>query len=307
MLTALLPLQQALMQLKFDAPAASAAQDLLWAEKERGTRQPPEVATAEQLEVRDFPFEVDKGLSVEIRDLYFEYGDTSPSTVVLHGISLTVEAGSAVAIIGPSGAGKSTLVDLILGLHSPTAGEVRCSGMHPKELQEIQPGAISYVPQKPGLVAGSFEANIALGVPEREVDQDRLWRALSAANLTELVSSLRGGVKAELGKHSDSLSGGQIQRLGLARALYTSPKLLVLDEATSALDAETEATISKSLEFLRDKTTVITIAHRLTTVQRADCIYVVDEGRLIATGTFRELRKNNPLVKRYVELMSFDA
>jgi ATP-binding cassette subfamily C protein len=307
MLTALLPLQQALMQLKFDAPAASAAQDLLWAEKARSTHQKPEVATAGPLEVPDLARIVDGALSVEIRDLNFEYRDTSPSTVVLHDISLTIEAGSAVAIIGPSGAGKSTLVNLILGLHSPTAGEVRCSGMHPRELQKIQPGVMSYVPQKPGLVTGSLEANIALGVPEEDVDQDRLWRALSAANLAELVSSWRGEVKSELGKHSDSLSGGQIQRLGLARALYTSPKLLVLDEATSALDAETESTISKSLELLRDKTTVITIAHRLTTVQRADHIFVVDKGRIIATGTFRELRENNPLVKRYVELMSFDA
>jgi ATP-binding cassette subfamily C protein len=125
--------------------------------------------------------------------------------------------------------------------------------------------------------------------------------------MTKLVASLPDRVESSRGKQSDSRSGGQIQRLGLARALYTRPRLLVLDEATSALDAETEAAISESLALLKGHTTLIVVAHRLFTVQRADVIHVLDEGRIIASGTFQELRKGSPLVKKYVQLMSFDG
>jgi ATP-binding cassette subfamily C protein len=156
------------------------------------------------------------------------------------------------------------------------------------------------------LVSGTIEQNIALGVPFEEIDQVALWAAINAAKLSELVSSLPDGVKSSLGKQSDSLSGGQLQRLGLARALYTNPRLLVLDEATSALDAETEATISESLALLKGHTTLIVVAHRLSTVQKADVIHVLAEGLIIASGTFQELRNGSPLVKRYVQLMSFD-
>jgi len=156
------------------------------------------------------------------------------------------------------------------------------------------------------LVSGTIEQNIALGVPIDEIDQVALWDAIASAKLTELVASLPDGVKSSLGKQSDSLSGGQLQRLGLARALYTKPRLLVLDEATSALDAETEATISESLALLKGHTTLVIVAHRLSTVQKADVIHVLDQGRIIASGTFQELRKGSPLVKKYVRLMSFD-
>jgi len=307
MMSALLPLQRAFMSIKFEAPGAAAAQDLLAGlngslrekEEERHTDSPSSGDSSARAEDQG-------GYSVFLQNLSFEYDDAQDSSPVLHSISLSITSGSVVAFIGPSGAGKSTLVDVILGLNQATSGSVECSGMSPGALRAQSPGSMSYVPQKPGLVSGTIEENIALGVPSDEIDQVALWEAITAARLTELVASLSDGVKSSLGKQSDALSGGQLQRLGLARALYTKPRLLVLDEATSALDAETEATISESLALLKGHTTLIVVAHRLSTVQKADAIHVLDQGRIIASGTFQELRKGSPLVKKYVRLMSFD-
>lgn len=306
MMSALLPLQRAFQFLRFETPVAEAAQDFLWDLKKSSDEKGAEAEDPTHLRDPATTADLRQGISVEIDSVRFDYVDTEEPTVVLQGISLSVEAGSAVALIGPSGAGKSTLVDLVLGLNEPATGEIRCSGLSPVALRILSPGSISYVPQKPGLVSGTIEQNIALGVPIEEIDHAALWDAITAAKLTELVASLPDGVKSSLGKQSDSLSGGQIQRLGLARALYTKPRLLVLDEATSALDAETEAAISESLALLKGHTTLIVVAHRLSTVQRADVIHVLDEGRIIASGTFQELRKGSPLVKKYVQLMSFD-
>jgi len=306
MMSALLPLQRAFMAIKYEAPSAAAAQDLL-AELKVSLREEdvqhtdPHSSHQHPTAARD-----EGGYGVSLQNLSFEYDDAQDSSPVLHNISLSITPGSVVAFIGPSGAGKSTLVDVILGLNEATLGTVECSGMSPVALRTLSPGSISYVPQKPGLVSGTIEQNIALGVPIEEIDHVALWDAITAAKLTELVASLPDGVKSSLGKQSDSLSGGQIQRLGLARALYTRPRLLVLDEATSALDAETEAAISESLALLKGQTTLIVVAHRLSTVQRADVIHVLDEGRIIASGMFQELRKGSPLVKKYVQLMSFD-
>jgi len=306
MMSALLPLQRAFMAIKFDAPSAAAAQDLL-AELKGSLREEDVQPTNPNSSHHSPAFALGEGgYGVSLKDLSFEYGDTQDSSPVLHNISLSIEPGSVVAFIGPSGAGKSTLVDVILGLNQATFGTVECSGMSPVALRTLSPGSISYVPQKPGLVSGTIEQNIALGVPMEEIDHVALWDAITAAKLTELVASLPNGVKSSLGKQSDSLSGGQIQRLGLARALYTKPRLLVLDEATSALDAETEAVISESLASLKGHTTLIVVAHRLSTVQKADVIHVLDQGRIIASGTFQELRKGSPLVKKYVQLMSLD-
>jgi len=306
MMSALLPLQRAFMAIKFDAPSAAAAQDLLaelnpFLREKDAQHTDPDNSHHSPTVARD-----EGGYGVSLQNLSFEYDDAQDSSPALHNISLSITPGSVVAFIGPSGAGKSTLVDVILGLNHATFGTVECSGMSPVALRTLSPGSISYVPQKPGLVSGTIEQNIALGVPIDEIDEVALWDAITAAKLIDLVTSLPDGVKSSLGKQSDSLSGGQIQRLGLARALYTRPRLLVLDEATSALDAETEAAISESLALLKGHTTLIVVAHRLSTVQRADVIHVLDEGRIIASGTFQELRKGSPLVKKYVQLMSFD-
>ena len=246
----------------------------------------------------------DEGLNLEVQDAVFTHLDKSEPTI--RGVSFAVESGSYVAIVGPSGAGKTTMVDLLLGLHNPDSGSVLVGGQDPRELRETSPGLISYVPQRPGLVSGSIAQNVALGVTEEEIDELKVWDALEKAQLAPFVKTLPEGIHSSLGAHSDSLSGGQIQRLGFARALYTDPRLVILDEATSALDAATEASVAASIKNVGRGTTVVVIAHRLSTIQDAETVYVMDDGQIIASGTFSEVRKAVPMVEEYVKLMSFD-
>ena len=242
-------------------------------------------------------------LSVVVDDVAFTHLNNAEPT--LEHVSLTIGAGSYVAIVGPSGAGKTTLVDLLLGLYDPDSGTVRVGGLDPRELREKLPGLISYVPQRPGLVSGSIAHNVALGVPDDDIDEAQVWEALSKAQLAEFVETLPQGIHSSLGAHSDSLSGGQIQRLGFARALYTRPRLIILDEATSALDAATEASVAASIKNVGGETTVIVIAHRLSTIQDADQVHVLVDGQIVSSGTFTQVRKNVPMVEEYVKLMSF--
>jgi ABC-type multidrug transport system fused ATPase/permease subunit len=227
-------------------------------------------------------------------------------TAAVDDVTLEVPAGKFVAIIGPSGAGKTTIVDLLLGLARPSSGTVTIGGVNPGALRLNAPGAVAYVPQSPGMVTGSIADNIALGEPREKVDRAQLEEAARAAYLTDFLATLPDGIDTSLGAQVDALSGGQIQRIGLARALYTRPRLIILDEATSALDASTEAFISSSLRDLHGEVTVVVIAHRLSTVQHADMVHLVQEGRVRASGTFAQLRKSDPVVAEYVKLMSFE-
>lgn len=244
------------------------------------------------------------GIAVSVEDVSFTHLDKTEPAV--SGVSVKVDPGGYVAIVGPSGAGKTTLVDLLLGLYDPQSGSVRLAGRDPRLLREESPGLLSYVPQRPGIVSGTIAQNVALGVPQDLIDVEGVYEALNKAQLGELIASLPEGVNSSLGSHSDSLSGGQIQRLGLARALYSNPRLVILDEATSALDAATEASISDSIRNLGSEATVIVIAHRLSTIQHADVVYVMEDGKILASGTFPEVRKKVPMIEEYVRLMSFD-
>lgn len=260
-----------------------------------------ETAIASAPQVQELPAEA---LDVELKDVFFTHLDNTVPTV--RNVSLEIAAGSYVAIVGPSGAGKTTLVDLILGLYKPDSGTVAVGGVEPGELREQLPGLISYVPQRPGLVTGSIANNVALGVPEGEIDEARVAEVLERAQLSEFVGALPGGIHSSLGAHSDSLSGGQIQRLGFARALYTRPRLIILDEATSALDAATEASVAANIKNVGGETTVVVIAHRLSTIQDADRVHVVVDGEVLASGTFSEVRNSVPMIEEYVQLMSFN-
>lgn len=302
LMSALLPLQRAFTELKFFSPQALGAQKII-----RETLRAEEnlIKRGNQQEVNWSLGEIpaQEGLGVEIVSVSFSYHDRGVSDSVLHDITLRIEPGETVALIGPSGAGKSTMVDLILGLHAPTHGEILYNGVPPKVYQATKPGVVGYVPQKPGLVSGSVRENVALGVPGGEIDEDRVTEALNQAQLSDFINSLPLGVNSPLGLHVDSLSGGQIQRIGLARALYARPQLLILDEATSALDAETEASITSSLQNLKQETTVIVVAHRLATVKDADRVVVLDGGAVVAIGTLGELQETSPFVRKYVSLM----
>ncbi|MDH6256038.1 ABC transporter ATP-binding protein [Aurantimicrobium minutum] len=301
-MASLLPLQNALANVKIQVEMSALAQSVLSeAELEQTSTKSSYQETDSEtslLQIAHTP------LSVEMNNLSFTYpGASSPAVT---DISLKIEGGQHVAIIGPSGAGKTTLVDLILGLMEPTKGKLTVGGIGSNHHSLIEMGLVSYVPQRPGIVSGTIAENVALGTALNEIDENRVLLALSSAHLLEFVNSLPDGIFTSVGSQADSLSGGQIQRLGLARALYTNPKLIVLDEATSALDAGSEAFISESLSKLGKDVTVIVIAHRLSTVQHSDSVFVVDQGKVIASGSFSHLRKTVPMVAEYVKLMSFD-
>jgi ATP-binding cassette subfamily C protein len=292
--SSLLPLQGALLSIKQAVPPANRALDLLTLPLDSKT--PGEVYLGSKTNKDP--------LAVSSRNLSFTYNTSESET--LKQISFEIPQGTQAAFIGVSGAGKSTLADLILGLLVPTSGEILVDGVKPTELIERSPGLLGYVPQKPGMVSGTIAQNIALGVDVSEIDQERLARAISDAHLTDLISSLPQGLETDIGKRKDELSGGQLQRIGLARALYSAPKLLVMDEATSALDADSENEINKALDEMRGKVTVILIAHRLNTIQRSDKVFLLEEGKISDFGTFQELLKGNETVKHLAQLMSIE-
>jgi ATP-binding cassette subfamily C protein len=292
--SSILPLQGALLIIKQAVPPANRALDLLELPLEKALNRDDYLGS----EINNHP------LSVTSRNLSFTYKTSESET--LKQISFEIPPGSQAAFIGVSGAGKSTLADLILGLLVPTRGEILVNGVKPTELIERFPGLLGYVPQKPGMVSGTIAQNIALGFDVSEIDDERLARAISDAHLTDLISSLPQGLETDLGKRKDELSGGQLQRIGLARALYTAPKLLVMDEATSALDADSENEINKALDEMRGKVTVILIAHRLNTIQRSDKVFLLEEGKISDFGTFQELLKGNETVKHLAQLMSIE-
>jgi ATP-binding cassette subfamily C protein len=301
-MAALLPLQNAAAVAKNQVEQSAMAQRLLKEAREfaasREAKSPTYTSTTDTASARV------RALSVRLENVTFKYpGSSGPA---LRNVTLTVESGQHVAIIGPSGAGKTTIVDMLLGLLEPSSGEVEISGIAPSVLTSTAPGLVSYVPQNPGLVTGTIAQNIALGIPREEIDFERVNSAVSAAFLVDFIAGLPEGIHTSVGKQGDALSGGQVQRLGLARALYEQPRLIILDEATSALDATSEAFIAQSLRNLGKDVTVIVIAHRLSTVQHSDVVYVVEDGAITSSGTFSKLRKTVPMVAEYVKLMSFD-
>jgi ATP-binding cassette subfamily C protein len=186
---------------------------------------------------------------------------------------------------------------------TPTSGTVVLTDIAAVSANTPGIRRVSYVPQRPGLVSGTILENVALGENRDQVSRKQALEALDLANLGGLIEELPEGLDTPLGKLQDGLSGGQMQRLGLARALYTKPGLLIMDEATSALDAESEAEIQKALNAMRGKVTVVLIAHRLNTIQHADKVILVEDGRVQDSGTFKELIARNPSVERVVDLM----
>lgn len=230
--------------------------------------------------------------NIEIMDVSFSYPGTSKDAVSK--ISLEIPPGSIVAFVGPSGAGKTTLIDLILGLLEPKSGAIRISGVDPASAIQKWPGAISYVPQDVIIVSGTILENVALGFPKNEQLEQFAIEAIRVSQLEKYVDSKELYLDSQVGERGSKMSGGQRQRLGIARAMYTKPKLLVLDEATSALDGQTESDFSDAIAELRNNVTVLMIAHRLSTVRGADVIVYVDEGKVISYGDFEKVRKEVP-------------
>jgi ABC-type multidrug transport system fused ATPase/permease subunit len=291
----LLPLQGALLTIKQSIPVAEKALKFLTPKSGLGSPISPSGADSAQ---------VTAAVKVELQNVSFDYPDSDSPTLI--GVNISIKAGQQVAFIGRSGAGKSTLADLMLGLLKPISGNLMIDGQDPDEVIANNPGRLGYVPQRPGMISGTVVENIALGVSAGQVDQTTLSNAIASAHLKKVLAQLPEGVHTNLGKRKDELSGGQLQRIGLARALYSKPGLLVMDEATSALDADSENEINKALDEMRGKVTVVLIAHRLNTVQRSDVVFLVEEGRVTASGTFPELLKSNKTVQNLAKLMSID-
>ena len=250
-------------------------------------------------------------------DYSFVYSDFSPRVDLtevtlrypsnlqpaLDHISLSITPGSFVAFVGPSGAGKTTIVDTLLGVLTPDSGQVLVSGLKPLEASARWSGAISYLPQEVFISQGSVRENVCLGYPIEIASDEHVLKCLRMAHLEEFVLGLPNGLETKVGENGTQLSGGQRQRLGIARALFTNPKLIVLDESTSALDAETEAAVSEAIVSLKGEITIVMIAHRLSTVRKADQVYYLSGGKLLASGTFDEVRDAVPNFNEQAILM----
>jgi len=238
---------------------------------------------------------------VSVVDLNFVYPDSTE--MLLQNITFESDPGSVTALVGPTGAGKTTLIDLVLGIHASESKSITISGVTPDHAVSIWPGKIAYVPQDTVVIQGTIKENVALGFDLEEINDANVKNAISIAQLDEFVSSLPDGINTQVGEKGARLSGGQRQRLGIARALYTNPKLLILDEATSSLDGETELAISTALHNLGNDVTVIVIAHRLSTVRSASQVIYLEDGKILAQGTFEEVRRQVPNFDKQAKLM----
>lgn len=216
--------------------------------------------------------------SIRIHEVSYRYPHTERD--VLKKVSFEIRLGSAVGLIGPSGAGKSTMADLILGILTPTEGTVCYGSMNVHEHPIKWSKKLAYIPQSIYLADETIRNNVAFGIEDDLIDEEKVWEALREAQLEQYVRSLPEGLDTMVGERGVRLSGGQRQRIGIARALYDNPEILVLDEATSALDSETERAVMEAIDRLQGRKTLIIIAHRLTTIRNCEQVFKVEDGNI---------------------------
>lgn len=216
---------------------------------------------------------------IELSDITYKYPNTEK--LIFDHANLTIPIGSAVGIVGPSGSGKTTMVDVLLGLLQLQTGTIKADGVDVQTNYEGWLKNVGYIPQTIFMIDDNIRKNVAFGFADDEIDDEKVWAALKEAQLDEFVRGLPEGLDTGIGERGIRISGGQRQRIGIARALFEDPEVLVLDEATSALDGETEAAIMDSINRLHGKKTLIIIAHRLTTIEKCDMVFRVEDGNII--------------------------
>ena len=227
-----------------------------------------EIREVEKLEIRD---------KIELRDIVYKYPNSE--VLIFDHADMEIPIGKSVGIVGTSGAGKTTVVDILLGLLRLRSGQILADGMEVREHYRSWLKNIGYIPQTIFMIDSTIRKNVAFGYADEEIDDEKVWRALGEAQLDEFVRGLPEGLDTGIGERGIRISGGPRQRIGIARALFEDPEVLVLDEATSALDNETEAAIMDSINRLHGRKTLIIIAHRLQTIEKCDMVYRVENGR----------------------------
>ena len=229
---------------------------------------------------------------IEVKNLSFSYSENK-SDLILNEISLTINKGETIGLIGESGSGKSTLVDIMLGLLKPLNGLILVDNVNIHDNLKSWQGLFGYVPQFIYLIDDSIKKNIAFGIEENEIDEEKLNNAILMSQLDNFISNLPNKLNTNVGELGVQLSGGQRQRIGIARALYNNPDVLVFDEATSSLDLDTENEISNCIALLRKQKTIIIVAHRYSTIRNADVIYKINKGMIVSSGDPQTMLKNS--------------
>lgn len=218
---------------------------------------------------------------IELKEIVYAYPNTDK--LIFDRASMVIPYGKSVGIMGPSGAGKSTIVDILLGLLKVREGSIQCDGVNIFDNYPAWLSQIGYIPQSIYLVDEPIRNNIAFGIADDAIDDQRIWEVLEEAQLKDFIKGLPEGIDTAIGDRGVRLSGGQRQRLGIARALYHNPEILVFDEATSALDNETESAVMEAINSFHGRKTMVIIAHRLNTIEKCDMIYKVDDGKITET------------------------
>lgn len=244
--------------------------------------------------------------SVEFRDVHFSY-PTRPGQPVLQGLNLSIKPGQFVAFVGGSGCGKSTTIALLERFYDPLIGSIHIDGtrLSSLNLQDYR-SQVALVSQEPVLYQGSIRDNLLLGIDSDNIPDHELEQACKEANIYDFIQSLPDGFATSVGNKGSMLSGGQRQRIAIARALIRKPRILLLDEATSALDSKSEHVVQEALDRATKGRTTIAVAHRLSTVQKADVIFVFDQGRVVEQGTHAELIARGGKYSDLVNLQSLN-
>ena len=217
--------------------------------------------------------------AVTLQDITYHYPNSDK--LIFDHASVTFPIGKSIGVVGASGAGKTTIIDIVLGLLNLQGGKVLADDVDIQSHYREWLANVGYIPQMISLLDADIRKNVAFGIPEEEIDDEKLWYALREAQLDEFIKTLPDGVYTGIGERGIRLSGGQRQRIGIARALYNDPEVLILDEATSALDNDTEAAIMDSINRLHGKKTLLIIAHRLQTIEKCDMVYRVENGAIV--------------------------